>query len=134
MNQTSFLSLIVIIISKYPHERVVVLLNARRSKPSYHHKFPLSMPIFSNSLEYMISYKLSPSIRIQETLNCLIVALITKREICLEFLPPSGRSGDFIDAFPSFLRTVNILVAFLFMVPLKGRSDYGTPPMMKKVY
>lgn len=62
---------------------VVVSLNACKSDPSYDHKFPLSIPIFSNSLEYIMSHELSLSIRIRETYKFLIIAIMTKGNISL---------------------------------------------------
>lgn len=57
---------------------IVVLLNACKFGLSFVYKLSVSRSIISNHSEYIISQELSPSIKIWETSNCLILVVITK--------------------------------------------------------
>lgn len=99
-------------------------------------------PIFSNNADNMISPEFSLSTSTRETLNFLILVIITNGNILFGF-PPTfyeslnrniGQLRVFIDAPPSFLWTARISVIFLFIVSFQVRFARGFPPMIEEMY
>lgn len=100
-------------------------MNTCKSEPSFDHKLALSIPIFSNIFEYMMSHELPPSTGIRDTSIFQTVVVITRGKIkfgmSLTFLKSRNsiidRSRVFVDVLPAFLWTTSILTIFLFIDP-----------------
>lgn len=91
------------------------------------------MPIFSNNLKYTIYHDLPPSIRICETSKCAILVVIIKGKVLFRVpltfsesrYPCISRLWIFIDVLSSFLRSIIILVIFIFTIPLDDMLAQG---------
>lgn len=76
-----------------------------------------------------MSHELSISIKLQETPNYPMVAMITRGSNSLEIYPTFSESQNTIigrlrildDELPSFLETTIIYTIFLLTIPLEGR-------------